>query len=62
MRRALLIIIAITLFLGIATWAWIYRLDVRTTDNPLMVYVTDRWLGTVQLCSQLDCKQIYPQK
>jgi Double zinc ribbon len=56
------LLIAVALSLGIAIWGWMVRMDKMTTGDPLMVYVTDRWLGTVQLCNQRDCKQIYPQK
>jgi hypothetical protein len=59
MRRALPI--AIPFLLGVAIWVWMFRIDIRVSENPLMVYVVDRWFGTVQLCSQLDCKQIHPE-
>lgn len=66
--KALLLFLVATLLI----FAWMFRFDVRPDGKVGAVFVTDRWLGTVQGCvvpslssailGGTGCVPIYPPK
>jgi hypothetical protein len=53
------------LIAALVVFAWMFRIDARPTTPVGVAIVTDRWTGTVVLCSAAsfdNCAQIYPPR
>lgn len=55
LARATLIVI----FIVTVITAWLVRIDVTPTSNPLIVVVKDRWSGVVYSCQPGNCRVAY---
>lgn len=56
---------ALLIYLGIALviFVWMFRLDTKPSASVAgSAIITDRWLGTVQVCGYTSCYPIYPPK
>lgn len=51
------------LIVALIIFAWMYRIDAKPSGGTFFAVVTDRWLGTVSLCTigpRPKCDPLYP--